>query len=86
MITCALEGEPDDAVFVVVGTAFARPDEPEPTSGRLLCFELSGRALDLRAETRTKGAVYALEPFGGKLLAGVRARCMHACMHACEGR
>ena len=54
-----------------VGTAFARPDEPEPTSGRLLIFSVTERTLELKHELSTAGAVYALEAFNGKLLAGV---------------
>ena len=69
-----LEGEGGPS-FVVVGTAYMRADEPEPTSGRLLVFELQERAFEARHELRTKGAVYSLEGLGGahggKLLAGV---------------
>ena len=54
-----------------MGTAFARPDEPEPTSGRLLIFSVTERTLELKHELSTAGAVYALEAFNGKLLAGV---------------
>lgn len=71
ILTLAFAGEAADATFVAVGTAFARPDEPEPTSGRLLIFSVTERTLELRHELSTAGAVYALEAFNGKLLAGV---------------
>ena len=54
-----------------MGTAYARPDEPEPTSGRLLIFSVTERTLELKHELSTAGAVYSLEAFNGKLLAGV---------------
>ena len=71
ILTLAFDGEAADASFVVVGTAFTRPDEPEPTSGRLLIFSVTERTLELKHELSTAGAVYALEAFNGKLLAGV---------------
>jgi len=59
-------------VLLVVGTAFARPDEPEPTAGRLLVLDVSERSLELLTETRIKGACYALEAFSSRsILAGV---------------
>jgi len=57
--------------FLVVGTAFVLPDEPEPTSGRILIFEIQENSLELRHEHQTKGAVYCLEAYNGNLLAGV---------------
>jgi len=58
--------------LLVVGTAFARPDEPEPTAGRLLVFDVSERTLELVCEHRVKGATYTLESIGSNgLLAGV---------------
>ena len=71
VLALAFENEPAGSVFVAVGTAFARPDEPEPTSGRLLIFSVHERTLELKHELRTQGAVYVLEAFNGKLLAGV---------------
>ena len=71
VLPIAFDGEPSTAAFVVVGTAFARPEEQEPSAGRILVFEVLGRTLELRAEQAVKGAVYTLEGFHGKLLAGV---------------
>jgi len=70
VLPLCFEGE-GDATYLVVGTAYARPDEPEPTSGRLLIFSLTERMLELKHEARVNGAVYAVEGFNGKLLAGV---------------
>ncbi|KAL1525255.1 hypothetical protein AB1Y20_020120 [Prymnesium parvum] len=71
VIPIAFEGEPPSSVFVVVGTAFTDQNEPEPKAGRILVFELIERTLELRSEHQVKGAVYTLEAFNGKLLAGV---------------
>ena len=58
--------------LLVVGTAFARDDEPEPTAGRLLVFDVSDRTLELVCEHRVKGAAYSLAAIGSNgLLAGV---------------
>jgi len=65
----AADGAP---ALLVVGTAFAIPDEPEPTAGRLLILDVRERSLELLAEARIKGACYALEAFGARgILAGV---------------
>ena len=59
-------------LLLVVGTAFNRPDEPEPIAGRLLVFDVSDRTLELVCEHRIRGAAYCLEAFGAHgLLAGV---------------
>jgi len=58
--------------YIVVGTAHILPDEPEPTSGRILVFELQEGSLELRHEAAVRGAVYSLaELSSGLLLAGV---------------
>jgi DNA damage-binding protein 1 len=65
-------GATNPPTLLVVGTAFSRPDEPEPTSGRLLVFDVSDRTLELVCEHSVKGAVYSLEAFGAHgLLAGI---------------
>jgi len=73
LLTLVIEDQADAAqVLLVVGTAFARPDEPEPTAGRLLVLDVSERSLELLTETRIKGACYALEAFSSRsILAGV---------------
>lgn len=70
LLPVTFESEPD-VVFLGVGTAFQRLDEPEPSGGRLLIFSLHERKLALKHETPTCGAVYALDSFQGKLLAGI---------------
>ena len=56
--------------LVVVGTAFSRADEPEPTSGRLLVFDASDRgggAAEGRAQQHFEGPPRGVEA-GGKEL------------------
>ena len=50
----ASSAAPQPPALLVVGTAFARPDEPEPTAGRLLVFDVSDRTLELVCEHRVK--------------------------------
>eukprot|EP00741_Cyanophora_paradoxa_P005067 tig00000851_g4909.t1 len=60
--------------YYVVGTAYAIPEETEPTKGRILVFALvDGKLLEV-AQRETKGAVYSLQPFNGKLLAGINSK------------
>ena len=79
------EGEEEEEIsltksYYIVGTAFASDDEPEPTRGRILVFEVvkfesdKDRKLVLITEKVTKGAVYDLCSFSGQLLAGINAR------------
>ncbi|EOD34427.1 hypothetical protein EMIHUDRAFT_429357 [Emiliania huxleyi CCMP1516] len=61
------EEEAAEGGYIVVGTAHILPDEPEPTSGRIL-----EGSLELRHEAAVRGAVYSLaELSSGLLLAGV---------------
>ncbi|KAG5189499.1 hypothetical protein JKP88DRAFT_353064 [Tribonema minus] len=66
-----------EKALIIVGTAYVRADEYEPSAGRLLAFGVEGdgaeRTVTLLAEAKTDGAVYALEPFQGALLAGVNS-------------
>eukprot|EP00250_Pteridium_aquilinum_P005894 c15914_g1_i1 orf=464-3730(-) len=61
----------DNNVYYCVGTAYAIPEESEPTKGRILVFLVEDGKLQLIAEKETKGAVYNLNAFNGKLLAGI---------------
>jgi len=67
-----------DGPFFVVGTALSRPNEPEPTSGRLLVLRVASagatRTLELVAQRTVRGAAYNVQGFRGMLLAGVNAR------------
>ncbi|KAL4855081.1 DNA damage-binding protein 1 [Chlorella vulgaris] len=71
---CSTKLGDDPAVYYVVGTAFAPPDEPEPTKGRIFVLAASGGKLNIVCEKETRGAVYALTEFQGRLLAGINSR------------
>jgi len=64
----------DENYYFIVGTAYAIPNEAEPNKGRLLVFTAVENKLRLVTETETKGAVYALNDFNGKLLAGINSK------------
>ncbi|KAL4429821.1 hypothetical protein ABPG77_010938 [Micractinium sp. CCAP 211/92] len=64
----------DPTVYYVVGTAFALPDEPESTKGRIFVLEAQGGKFRVVCEKETRGAVYALTEFQGRLLAGINSR------------
>jgi DNA damage-binding protein 1 len=75
IVSCTFNKDPRE--YVVVGTAVANPDEDEPRDGRLLVFAMGGdgnRDLQLVSEKGTKGAVYVLNAFNGKLLAGINSK------------
>ena len=65
-----------DGPFFVVGTALSLPNEPEPSSGRLLVLRVvpATRTLELVAQRTVRGAAYTVQGFKGMLLAGVNAR------------
>lgn len=67
------EGMNKDEQYVVVGTAFERPNEDDPSDGRILILRIvDGRAI-IVAELEVKGAVYSLCAFNGMLLASIGA-------------
>jgi len=72
VLSCAFTDDPLD--YYCVGTAYMKPDEVEPNQGRILVFAVEDQKLMLVAEKETKGAVYNLNAFGGKLLAGINSR------------
>ena len=72
VVSCAFADDP--ASYFVVGTAFAAPEEVEPSRGRVLVLKVVRDALVLVAEKEVKGAVYNLNAFNGKLLAGVNSK------------
>ena len=69
---CAFRGDPES--YYAVGTAFAVPEEVEPSRGRILVFKVTDGKLVLVAEKEVKGAVYNLNAFQGKLLAGINSK------------
>ncbi|KAG2276307.1 hypothetical protein Bca52824_058862 [Brassica carinata] len=64
----------DKNVYYCVGTAYVLPEENEPTKGRILVFIVEDAKLQLIAEKETKGAVYSLNAFNGKLLAAINQK------------
>ncbi|XP_024030432.1 DNA damage-binding protein 1 isoform X2 [Morus notabilis] len=64
----------DSSVYYCVGTAYVLPEESEPTKGRILVFMVEDGKLQLIAEKETKGAVYSLNAFNGKLLAAINQK------------
>ncbi|VVB07861.1 unnamed protein product [Arabis nemorensis] len=64
----------DKNVYYCVGTAYVIPEENEPTKGRILVFVVEDGRLQLIAEKETKGAVYSLNAFNGKLLAAINQK------------
>ncbi|KAI8000281.1 DNA damage-binding protein 1 [Camellia lanceoleosa] len=64
----------DNNVYYCVGTAYVMPEENEPTKGRILVFIVEDQKLQLIAEKETKGAVYSVNAFNGKLLAAINQK------------
>ncbi|KAK3204520.1 hypothetical protein Dsin_018566 [Dipteronia sinensis] len=64
----------DTNVYYCVGTAYVLPEENEPTKGRILVFIVEDGKLQLIVEKETKGAVYSLNAFNGKLLAAINQK------------
>ncbi|AQK92556.1 DNA damage-binding protein 1a [Zea mays] len=64
----------DNNVYYCVGTAYVIPEENEPTKGRILVFAVEDGSLQLIVEKETKGAVYSLNAFNGKLLAAINQK------------
>ncbi|KAK2384523.1 spliceosome-associated protein 130 A [Trifolium repens] len=72
IISCSFSD--DNNVYYCVGTAYVLPEENEPTKGRILVFSVEEGKLQLIAEKETKGAVYCLNAFNGKLLAAINQK------------
>ncbi|KAL4189515.1 hypothetical protein AMTRI_Chr08g165760 [Amborella trichopoda] len=64
----------DSNAYICVGTAYVLPEENEPSKGRILVFVVEDGKLMLVAEKETKGAVYSLNAFNGKLLAAINQK------------
>eukprot|EP01018_Ginkgo_biloba_P031082 Gb_27300 [translate_table: standard] len=64
----------DSNAYYCVGTAYVLPEENEPNKGRILVFTVEDGKLQLVTEKETKGAVYNLNAFNGKLLAGINQK------------
>ncbi|KAI9993806.1 hypothetical protein PInf_016327 [Phytophthora infestans] len=78
VVVCPLAGDSVNASYFVVGTAYIHEEEAEPHQGRILVFAVTGihgeRKLQLVTEKEVKGAVYCLNSFNGKVLAGVNSK------------
>lgn len=61
----------DKSQYYVVGTAIVKPEEYEPTKGRILVLQYRNNKVELVDYREVKGSVYALTAFQGKLLASV---------------
>ncbi|XP_010941529.1 DNA damage-binding protein 1a [Elaeis guineensis] len=72
IISCSFSD--DNNVYYCVGTAYVLPEENEPSKGRILVFLVEDGKLQLIAEKETKGAVYSLNAFNGKLLAAINQK------------
>ncbi|XP_044976248.1 DNA damage-binding protein 1-like isoform X2 [Hordeum vulgare subsp. vulgare] len=72
IISCSFSG--DDNFYYCVGTAYVLPMEDEPTKGRILVFLVEEGKLQLITAKETKGAVYSLKAFNGKLLAAINQK------------
>lgn len=64
----------DNNAYYCVGTAYVLPEENEPSKGRILVFSVEDGKLQLVTEKETKGSVYNLNAFNGKLLAGINQK------------
>ncbi|ONK57039.1 uncharacterized protein A4U43_C10F15940 [Asparagus officinalis] len=72
IISCSFSD--DNNVYYCVGTAYVLPEENEPTKGRILVFAVEDGKLQLITEKETKGAVYSLNAFNGKLLVAINQK------------
>ncbi|KAM0860241.1 hypothetical protein ACQ4PT_046665 [Festuca glaucescens] len=72
MISCSFSD--DNKFYYCVGTSYVLPEEQEPTKGRILVFAVEDGRLQLIVEKETKGAVYSLNAFNGKLLAAINQK------------
>eukprot|EP01112_Ceratiomyxa_fruticulosa_P020970 TRINITY_DN7283_c0_g1_i2.p1 TRINITY_DN7283_c0_g1~~TRINITY_DN7283_c0_g1_i2.p1 ORF type:complete len:1042 (-),score=227.88 TRINITY_DN7283_c0_g1_i2:442-3567(-) len=73
LINTSFKEEPNQQYFVI-GTAFVRPEETEPSSGRILVFQVQENKLILVTEKQVKGAAFSLNSFGGKLLSSINSK------------
>ncbi|KAF9588985.1 hypothetical protein IFM89_017664 [Coptis chinensis] len=64
----------DSNSYYCLGTAYVLQEESEPSKGRILVFAVEDGKLQLIAEKETKGAVYSLNAFNGKLLAAINQK------------
>ena len=71
--------------YYIVGTAFNFPYEEEPTSGRLLAFQVSEGRLELVYETDVSGAVYSMKNFNSMIVCSINATIALYCIDTDNG-
>lgn len=67
----------DGPEYYVAGVAEVLVDEDEPSVGRILVFQVVSKKLQLVTSLKVRGAVCALAPFRGGLLAGVNSTLLY---------
>mmetsp|Transcript_12957 Transcript_12957/g.36428 ORF Transcript_12957/g.36428 Transcript_12957/m.36428 type:complete len:1117 (+) Transcript_12957:258-3608(+) len=72
IVSCSFSD--DTSSYYVVGTAYALPEESEPSKGRLLVFQVVNGKLLLVTDREVKGGVYNVSSFHGGILAGINSR------------
>lgn len=65
----------DATEYYVIGTAFIRPQEKEPSEGRIIVLRYSAerRRVEQIADFKAAGAVYSLATLRGRLVAGINS-------------
>jgi len=71
LMSCQLAN--DTNTYYCVGTSIVIPEEPEPKSGSIVLFQLVEGKLIQVASKEVKGAVFCLQEFNGKVLAGINS-------------
>jgi len=64
----------DNNVYCCVGTTYVYSDKDEPHKVRILVFSVEDGQLQLVSEKETKGVVFNLNLFNGKLLVGINGK------------
>eukprot|EP00759_Apiculatamorpha_spiralis_P043258 PhF_6_TR40769/c1_g1_i4/m.61478/K10610/DDB1; DNA damage-binding protein 1 len=66
----------DEAMeYVVIGTAYAKPGEPEPKSGRILVLSIDETLqLHVVEDKVVQGGVFSISTLGGRVVAGISNR------------
>ncbi|XP_065647466.1 DNA damage-binding protein 1 isoform X2 [Hydra vulgaris] len=71
LTSCSFSNDPN--TYYCVGTSMVYPEESEPKEGKIILFQLfEGKLVQVGSKT-VNGAVYVLQGFNGKLLAGVNS-------------
>eukprot|EP00794_Sanderia_malayensis_P018109 gene18109-19918_t len=71
LMSCQLANDPN--VYYCIGVAVLVPEETEPKNGSIILFQLVEGKLIQVASKEVNGAVYCLQEFNGKILAGINS-------------